>query len=144
MPSNSATIVIDASPDKVFAELDTPETHFAISPSLSEMGEVTRRDGGGHDVGFTMRILGIPLHGIVKITEHTPSTRIAWKMEGDLEGAIAYELTPEGDGCRVTCDAEYENPMPVLKAASDPLISRYNQREINSTLENLKDRLEAV
>jgi hypothetical protein len=77
MPTNTATAVINTTAQRVFDAIDTPETHFAISPSLSEMGEVERSDRGGHDVGFTMRILGIPVRGKVVITEHQPPTRIA-------------------------------------------------------------------
>jgi len=143
MPTNTATIVINAPASRVFEALDTPETHFAISPSLTEMGQGTKKEEGGHDVGFTMRMLGVTLKGTVRIKEHNPPTRIAWRMEGDLEGDLSFTLDPGGDDTTtVTYEANYENPAPVLKAVTDPLISRYNQREIETCLANLKDRLE--
>ncbi len=140
MPTNRAEIVINADPQKVFDHLDTPETHFAVAPSLTEMGHVEKKSGGGHDVEFTMRIHGVPLRGVVRIAEHDPPNRIGWNMEGEL----TYTLEREGGATKVTYVAEYANPMPVLKSVADPLISRYNQREVMSTLANLKDRVEAI
>jgi uncharacterized membrane protein len=63
-------------------------------------------------------------------------------MTGDLTGEIEWTFEEDGDETVVTYAAEYDVPVPVLDAVVDPFVRRYNERELRTTLENLRTRLE--
>ena len=44
----------------------------------------------------------------------------------------------------VTYTARYDVPIPVLDVVVEPFVERYNERELRTTLENLRTRLEAA
>jgi len=59
-------------------------------------------------------------------------------------GRLRIEWTFEkvDDGTRVTYATQYGIPVPVLDAVVEPFAARYNERELRTTLENLRTRLE--
>ena len=129
-------------PETAFDYMDVPEHQAEISPSLSAVETVAELPNGGKRATYTYRMLGVPLDGEVEATVYDPPRRIVFEMTGGIEGTIEWTLSPEDDGVRVGYAAEYDLPIPVLDRLTAPVIRKYNERELRTTLRNLKTRLE--
>jgi len=143
MAEVTRSIVIDRAVEDVFAYLDDPENHVEISPSIAAVRNVQPLDNGGKRVEHTYTMAGVSLDGELEETIHVPNERMAFEMQGDLTGQIEITFEEAEDGTAVTYAARYEVPGRVLGAVARPFVKRYNERELRTTLENLRTRLEA-
>ena len=137
----SDSIVVSASPDTVFETLDDPETHATISPSISDIRNVEPTDNDGKELAYTYRLAGVPIDGRLVQTVHNPPHQHVFAMEGGLTGAITLDIEPVDEGTRVTYSAEYAVPGRVIARVIEPMVRWYNERELESTLENLETLL---
>ena len=135
-------IWIDAPVERVFAYMDRPQHQAEISPSLVDSVETGRAPNGGAIAQFTYKMAGVPLKGVVEATDWQRDDHIVFRMDGALKGTIAWRFSAERQGTRVHYSAEYELPHPVVDRVAAPFARRYNERELRSTLENLKERIE--
>jgi uncharacterized protein YndB with AHSA1/START domain len=98
---------------------------------------------GGARASYVYKMAGVPFRGEVTAREFAPHERIVFDMTGDIEGEIRWEFTEEDGGTRVTYSARYEIPGSVLATLARPIAAKYNERELRSTLANLRERFEA-
>ncbi len=138
----SERIRIEVPRSEVFAYMDQPSNQPEISPSLVRSELIESLPNGGKRVAYTYEMAGVELDGHIEAVEYEPESRIRWEMTGDLEGEITWEFEADGDGTVVTYASEYDIPVPVLSAVVEPFVKRYNERELRTTLENLRTRLE--
>jgi uncharacterized membrane protein len=127
----------------VFEYMDQPANQPEITPSLTRSETVETLDNGGKRVAYTYTMAGVDLDGHIEAVEYGPGRRIRWEMTGDLEGEILWEFEGTDDGTAVTYAADYELPVPALETVAAPFLERYNERELRTTLENLRTRIEA-
>ena len=135
-------IHVAVDPETAFDYMDVPEQQAEISPSLSAVETVEELPTGGKRATYTYRMAGVPLDGEVKATVYDPPRRIVFEMTGDIEGTIEWTFSPEDDGVRIGYAAEYDLPVPALDRLAAPFVRKYNERELTTTLRNLKTRLE--
>jgi len=138
----SETIQVDRPVEVVYAYLDQPENHAEISPSLAESELIERLENGGKRASYTYRMAGVGREGELTETIHEDGERMVFEMSGELTGTIDIAVAAVDGGTEVTYAAEYELPGRVLSAVAEPLAKRYNRRELATTLQNLKSRLE--
>ncbi len=136
-------IYVDAPPEAVFEFMDDPENQVAVTPSLSAVESVDELPKGRR-VEYVYSMAGASINGTVETVEYDPPSLMLWTLDGSIEGQIRQEFTPEGDGTRATYAAEYTVPVPALRGLAEPLVERYNRREVSTTLENLKDAVETL
>lgn len=139
----STNIDIDAPVSRVFEYMDVPEHQVEITPSLTRSILVERLPNGGVHAEYTFKMAGLNFSGRVLAAEYRPNERITFEMVGDIEGEIRWTFEDRGDSTRFTYEADYEVPTPVLKQVAEQFAHRYNQREAEATLQNLKDRIES-
>ena len=138
----TATIVVDRPPEAVFEYMDVPENQARISPRLSVVETIGTLDNGGKRARYTYRLFGLSFDGEVRGVEHEPPERIVFEMTGDIEGRIEWTFEPTVGGTEVTYAASYDLGLPpVLDRLFAPLADRFNRRELETTLENLAERL---
>jgi len=142
MISVSATEHVPAPLPAVFAFMNEPENQTRITPSLVESEETGRMENGGARATYVYKMAGIPFRGEVTAREFVPHERIVFDMTGDIEGEIRWEFTDEEGGTRVTYAADYEIPGSMLARLAEPIAAKYNERELKSTLANLRERFE--
>lgn len=142
MVTISESLHIRAAPDTVFAYLDDPYHHVEITPSLIEVRNVESLDNGGKRADHTFRMAGVSLDGELVEMIHDPPNRLNFELRGQLEGELDFRIASESSGSRVSYAATYTLPGSVLTRVAEPFIRRYNERELQTTLENLRDRLE--
>ena len=136
-------IHVDAPPERVFEFMDDPENQVAVTPSLSSVESVEELLKGRR-VEYAYSMAGASMQGTVETVEYDPPTLMVWTLDGSVEGQIRQAFEPEDGGTRATYAAEYTVPVPALEGLAEPLIERYNRREVRTTLENLKDAVETL
>lgn len=132
------SIVVSASAETVFERLDDPKTHATITPSISDVRNVTPRDNGGKQLEYTYRLAGVPIDGRLVQTVHEPPHQHVFALEGGLTGAITIDIDPLESGTQITYSAEYAIPGRVIARVIEPMVRWYNERELQSTLENMQ------
>jgi carbon monoxide dehydrogenase subunit G len=137
-------VYIDVDPTTAFEYMDVPEHQAEITPSLSSVETVEELPNGGKRATYTYRMAGVGLDGEVKAVAHDPPERIVFEVSGGIEGTIEWTFEAEGNGVRVGYAADYRLPVPVLDRLAAPFVRAYNERELETTLGNLKTRLETA
>jgi carbon monoxide dehydrogenase subunit G len=140
----SSDVQVAAGPERVFAFLDTPANHERLSPSIVSVHDVEPLDGGGHRAAYTYRMVGVSLAGEIEATRHEPPERLTFAIRGGIDGEMDWRMEPDaeaadGNGCLVTCEATFEVPGGALGSVVEPVVRRYNQRELDETLANLRE-----
>jgi uncharacterized membrane protein len=134
------TLSVDAPVEDVFAYMNRPENQPEITPSLTRSETVEHLSNGGKRVAYTYTIVGVDLDGHIRAVEYDPEHRIRWELSGDLEGEIEWVFESQDGQTRVTYAARYDLPGRILETVLAPLVERYNERELRTTLENLRTR----
>ncbi len=142
MASVSESIRIDAPVETVFEYLDDPHNHAEVTPSVSDVQNVERLDNGGKRLDCRYKMAGIGLKTVLEQTIHEPNSRMVFDMRSGVDGEIALQFVEVDGGTEVTYTATYEIPGRVLNAVVEPFAITYNERELRTALENLKQRLE--
>lgn len=141
------SIHVPAPREDVFAFMDLPHNQAVVTPAITDIRNVEPLPNGGKRLDYTYSMAGVGLDGSLETPVYEPDERIVFDMvEGPLSGRITWTFVDgEADsepGTVVTYAAEYELPSRVLETAARPFVERYNARELRTTLENLRDRLE--
>jgi len=136
-------IYVDAPPERVFGFMDDPENQVAVTPSLSSVENVEELLKGRR-VEYTYSMAGASMRGTVETVEYDPPNLMVWTLDGSIEGQIRQAFESEDGGTWVTYAAGYTVPVPALEGLAEPLVERYNRREVRTTLENLKDAVETL
>ncbi len=134
------TIHVDADVATVFEFMDDPYNHAAVTPRLTDVRDVRRLDNGGKRLSFTYRMAGIGIDGELIQTVHEPNGRMRFDMRGRLEGTITLAFESSGDGTQLTYSAEYDLPENVFTSLGEPVVRRFNERQLRETLENVAER----
>jgi uncharacterized protein YndB with AHSA1/START domain len=137
------TITIDAPVEKVFGYIDDPPNIPEIWPSMVEIKDVERLPTGGRTFRWVYKMAGMRLVGTSEQVEYIPNRRIVTKTRGGIKSMLTWTFQPEADGTRVTLEAEYTVPVPVLGKLAEALIVKLNEREAELILPNLKAIMEA-
>lgn len=138
----SESVRIDAPVEHVFAFMDDPHNHVTVTPSLGEVGNVEPLDNGGKQLEHTFRMAGIGLDGELVETVHEPNERMVFEMRGQLEGELELTFATVDDGTELTYTGRYDLPNAVLETVAGPFVRRYNERELGTTLANVKTHVE--
>jgi uncharacterized membrane protein len=132
--------------ENVFAYMDEPTHQVDITPSLTRSALIERRSNGGSRVAYTYQIFGLSFSGEVRATDYVPPKRIVWTMTGDLRGTLRWYFSPgeQEEQTRFTYAATYNVPGPsFLRPVLNAFVHRYNKRDLRTTLQRLKTKLEA-
>ena len=140
MISARDTIRVDAEVGTVFEFMDDPHNHAAVTPRLTDVRDIERLENGGKQLSFTYRMAGIGVDGDLVQTVHEPNERMRFEMRGRLEGTIDLVFEAAGDGTDLTYAAEYDLPDSVFTSLGEPVIRRFNERQLRATLENVAEQ----
>ncbi|CDK39993.1 SRPBCC family protein [Halorubrum sp. AJ67] len=136
----SDTILIAADPATVFAFLDDPANHAAITPGLTDVRDVEPLENGGKRLSYTYRMAGMGIDGEIVQTVHDPPERHVFELRGRLTGTIDLRLAPVESGTELTYAATYGLPENALTRVGAPVIRRFNERQLRAALENVAAR----
>lgn len=120
----SASAVVDAPAEEVFAFVSRPASHPEISGDESVNGErhgPEQLSAVGDKFGMSMKMYGLPYRITNTVVEFEPGRKIAWCHPGKHRWRWEVEALPEG-GSRVTETFDMgPSPLkPVLKVMGFP------------------------
>lgn len=134
---------VQAPPEVVFGLVNTPRESVRSGQSQS-FSNITPLDNGGHEYDYTFRMAGVPLTGTVRTTAHEAPAHLTLSYTGDIDATIAFEFEQDAtETTRLRAEATYEMPNRVVETVAGPVVTRYNQRELDGFLENTRERVEA-
>lgn len=136
------TITINAPVEKVFAYIDEPTNLPEIWPSMVEAKDVQRLPSGGNKFRWVYKMAGMRLEGTSETTEYVANQRTVSKTKGGIESTVTWIFQPEAGGTRVTFEAAYTVPIPLLGKLAEAFIVKVNEHEAELIVANLKARME--
>ncbi|HEY42595.1 MAG TPA: hypothetical protein G4O11_01295 [Anaerolineae bacterium] len=137
------SIFINAPVEKVIDYHTNPRINTKYWPSFEDVKDVEELPSGGKKDSWVYKMAVVRLEDTTETIEVIPNQRIVTKSKGGVESTFIYEYKPEGEGTRLSVEAEYIVPIPVLGKLAETIIVKMNKREGRTSLENLKDRLES-
>ncbi len=143
MPAVTSKTTVNAPPEVVFGLVNTPDESVRSGQSQT-FSNITPLDNGGHEYDYTFRMVGVPLTGVVRTVESNPPHQLELSYTGDITGTISFRFeSSTGGETTFRAEAEYEMPNPVVETVAGSVVKRYNQRELDGFLQNIKERVEA-
>ena len=137
------TITINAPAEKIFSYVNEPTNLLEIWPSMVEAKDVQRLPNGGNRFRWVYKMAGVRFEGTSEDTEVIANQRVVSKTMGGIQSTITWMLQPEAGATKVTFEAEYTVPIPLLGKVAETFIVKANESEAELILANLKDRMEA-
>ena len=141
MMSYENSIVIAAPESEVFAYVNDLATMPDWLPGLVEVRNVIGT-GEGQQCEWTFKMIGILLRGEAVIVECGPHGRCTHQTIGMLSASWTNIVEAHEDGSKLTIEVEYSLPVPVLGKLAEHLTVRRMERDLASSLLNLKELLE--
>jgi uncharacterized membrane protein len=135
------SIVVDAPLYDVFAYVNEPSTLPDWMVGMIEIRNVLGT-GEGQQYDWTFKMVGIQLRGQNVVVEYVPNERAAHQGIGMIQSLWTNTVEADGDGTKLTIEVEYTIPVPVLGKLAESLTVRRNERDLRSSLLNLKEKLE--
>ncbi|TEU13463.1 MAG: hypothetical protein E3J21_18580 [Anaerolineales bacterium] len=138
------SVVINRPIEEVFAFVTDYETHLQWQSGVLE-AKITSEGplGVGSQYTYMMQLLGRRLETAGEITEHEPPSKHGWKATSGpfpvFQGGFLFEAVDGSTKVTMVTEAEAGG---FFKLA-EPLALRMTQRQLETSLNNLKDLLEA-
>jgi carbon monoxide dehydrogenase subunit G len=139
----SESVEVEAPVSTVFAFMDDPANHVIVTPSLGAVENVEYRPDGSKRLDYTFSMAGVDLEGVLDEVERDEHRRMLFEMRGQLTGQIELEFEETEPGTRLTYTGRYDLPGRVLGAVARPFVRKYNQRELSTTLANVRTHVES-
>ena len=137
------SVFIKAPVDKVFSYAVDPANQPDFWPSLLECTDIERLPSGGFSNRWVYKMSGMRFKGTAESTEYLANRRVVSVTKGGIPSVQTWTFEPEPSGTKVTFAAEYTVPIPLLGKMAEAIIVKMNQREAETLLANLRDRMEA-
>ncbi len=138
-------IEIHASPEVAFEALVNWSALTEWSTVTHSHDGPDRCSGVGEEFDQQLRIAGLPLQTHWRVVAFDRPRWLAYEVTamGGGRMALRQEVVPSGDGSHVEFDIDYDLPGGFLGEALDRVyVERRNEREVEHSLQNLKDLLE--
>jgi carbon monoxide dehydrogenase subunit G len=132
-------IQIKASPQEVMALLSDASRWPDWYPGMTEIDIAAPFPEEGGKVAFKVKSAGVSMLITETVLDYQPEKLQLLKMDGILSGHARWELSPEGDGTRLTTTFDYALPGGVFGKIADALIvKRINAKSLEEALRNLQ------
>jgi len=136
-------VQIKASPQETMALLSDASRWPEWYPGMTEIDVAAPFPEEGGRVIFKVKSAGVSMAITETVLEYQPGKLQLLGMEGMLSGRARWELTPEGDGTRLTTTFDYALPGGMLGKVADALmVKRMNGKTLEEALNNFKALVE--
>lgn len=142
MTTIERSIVIKAPVKQVFAYVDDPVHMPEIWPSLVEVKDVKPLPKGGHRYHWVYKMAGMRFEGETEDVEYEVDRHVLAKSTGEIPATFDWTFFAENGTTKIQLKTEYEIPKSLLGKLAEPFIRKLNEREAETFLANLKDRVE--
>jgi carbon monoxide dehydrogenase subunit G len=137
------SVQVKASPQETMALLSDASRWPDWYPGMTELNVVAPFPEKGGKVAFKVKSAGMSIPITETVIDYQPAKLQLFQMDGMLSGRARWEVTPEGDGTRVTTTFDYALPAGVFGRIADALIAkRMNGKSLEQGLNNFKALVE--
>lgn len=143
MANVERSVVIHAPVEKVFGFAAMPSHLPKFWSSMVEVTDVEPLPNGGHRFRWVYKMAGMRFEGTSEDVEYVPDQRIIQQSRGGIESTVTWTFLSDAGGTRVTFQAGYTVPVPLLGRLAEVVIVKVNEREAEALLANLQARMEA-
>lgn len=147
MTTITRDITIASTPTTVFAVLSDLEQLPALSEMTSEVKNTPGRPlQTGDHFDQIVQVAGIDIDSEWEVTEVVTDRLITVEGRSKSNGraSMSERLVPDGDGCRVTLEVDYDPPFGLLGDIADKVVfERRHKDEAEQILVRLKSLREA-
>ena len=134
---------IKASPQETMALLSDASRWPDWYPGMTKVDIAAPYPEAGGTVAFKVKSAGISMPIKETVLDYQPGKMQLFQMEGMLSGQARWELTPDGDGTRLTTTFDYALSGSVFAKIADALIvKRMNAKSLEEGLHNFKALVE--
>jgi uncharacterized protein YndB with AHSA1/START domain len=136
-------VQIKASAQETMALLSDASRWPDWYPGMTEIDIAAPFPEEGGKVAFKVKSAGMAMPITETVLDYQPGKLQLLQMDGMLSGRARWELTPEGDGTRLTTTFDYTLPGGVFGKIADALIvKRMNAKSLEEALHNFKALVE--
>ena len=136
-------VQIRASPQETMALLSDASRWPDWYPGMTDLDIAPPFHEKGGKVAFKAKSARLSIPITESVIDYQPGKLQLLQMEGMLSGRARRELTPEGDGTRLTTTFDYALPGGVIGKFADALIvKRMNGKSLEDALNNFKALVE--
>jgi uncharacterized protein YndB with AHSA1/START domain len=136
-------VQIEASPHETMALCSDASRWPDWYPGMTEVDLVAPFPEEGGKVAFKVKSAGMSMSITETVLDYQPGKLLLLQMEGMLSGRARWELTPDGDGTRLTTTFDYALPGGVFGKLADALIVEHmNRKSLEGALNNFKALVE--
>jgi len=136
-------VQINASPEATMVLLSDASRWPDWYPGMTKIDITAPFPEAGGKVAFKVKSAGMSTPITETVIDYQPGKLQLLQMDGMLSGRARWELTPEGEGTRVTTTFDYTLPGGVLGKIADALIvRRLNAKSLQDALRNFKALVE--
>jgi uncharacterized membrane protein len=137
------SVTIKAPVEKVFEYVHDPKHLPEIWPSMVEVKDVHPSPIGGNNFSWTYKMAGMRFEGASEVIENITNQRTVTENKKGIPSKFTWTYKPEAGGTKLTVQAEYTVPIPLLGKLAEGIIIKLNENEMDVLLANLKARMEA-
>jgi uncharacterized protein YndB with AHSA1/START domain len=137
------SIVIDAPVEKVFSYVEDPNNIPEYWPSVVEIKDVEELPNGGARMKAVYKMAGVRFDMESECTEFEPNQRTVYKSQGGVSSTATWIYAPHDGGTKVTIRNEYAVQLPVLRKLAESFLTKVNENEAETVLNNVKAKMEA-
>lgn len=143
MQTITRDVLVNAPQQQVFSLLVDPHKLAEIWPGIVEVKSVKKaKNNSGFKFNWEYKMTGMQFEGKCETIEYIPYERIVIKSTKGLDSTITWSLKPDGQQTQVTLTFEYQTPASLLKQMDEAALTQENEREVETMLQHLKNRLE--
>ena len=135
-------VFIEAQPARIFEYLDDPQHLLEIWPSMVEVTNAKVTPDGAQSFDWTYRMAGVKFHGHSETPEVVRDRLRVFRNEGGIPSTFRWSFEPRANGTEFTLEVEYQLPGMLLGRLAAPFLRRLNEREADTMVANLKERME--
>ena len=138
-----SNVQIKASPQETMALLSDASRWPDWYPGMTEIDIAAPFPEEGGKVVFKVKSAGVSMPITETVLDYQPEKLHLFQMDGMLSGRARWELTPEGDGTRLTTTFDYALPGGLFGKIADALmVKRMNAKSLEEALSNFKALVE--
>jgi uncharacterized membrane protein len=137
------SIQIKSSPQETMALVRDASRWPDWYPGMTEIDIAAPFPEEGGKVAFKVKSAGMSMPITETVVEYQPDKVQLLQIDGAMSGRARWELTPEGDGTRLTTTFDYVLPGGVFgKIANALMVKRMNAKSLEEALHNFKALVE--
>jgi uncharacterized membrane protein len=144
MATITKKVSIEAPVARVFAYVNDPENFPTYWPSMIEVSNVKKGTDGGRSFDFLYKMAGVKLRGHSDSVEFVENKHVASKSEGAIPSRFDWDFSGKDGMTEISLKVDYQLPAGAVGKLTEPILTRINEREADSMLDNLKSTLEGT